>query len=93
MRQELIAQIQAVRNELDALTYMLYEDEEERDELKGNSVPMAAEPEAEYMSVQAVAEKLGVTPATIYRWARTGVIPPGKQWGPRTRRWRASDLE
>lgn len=89
MRQELVAQLQTIRNELDALTYMLYETEEEQ-QPKPETSSLASAPE--YMTVQDVADKLGVSPATVYRWARDGIIPKGTQWGPRTRRWSREEL-
>lgn len=89
MRQELAAQLQTIRNELDALTYMLYEAEDDN-KPKPEPVSMANDPE--YMTVRDVANELGVSSATVYRWAREGIIPRGTQWGPRTRRWSRGEL-
>lgn len=90
MKAEVINQVRTVRNELDVLLGMLIDEEEPDD-----TSPQAPQDEvstSEYLSVHDVASRLGVTSATVYRWANAGRIPAGVQWGPRTRRWRASDF-
>ena len=45
------------------------------------------------MHLKDVAEKLGVSKATIYALIRTGVLPPGFLLGASSRGWRESDIE
>lgn len=86
------ALIDHIRAELDVLAEILQKTEEAAPPLapsrrEGDGL------EAEYLTVQDLAERYKVSPATIYRWAREGRFPPGQYWGPRTRRWKRTELE
>ncbi len=89
---ELFRQMQTVRTEIDILSRMLWEEEEDEDDEPVTQMPME-DPTGEYLSVQEVAKRYSVSPATIYRWARQGLFPTGTYWGPRTRRWKKAELE
>ena len=39
-----------------------------------------------------VAEMLEVSPNTVFRWKREGRLPKAIQLGPRTTRWRESEI-
>ena len=45
-----------------------------------------------FVKVKVIARFLGVNPATVYRWAIKGKIP-SHELGPRTRRFRLSEVE
>ncbi len=45
-----------------------------------------------FVKVTVIARFLGVNPATVYRWAIKGKIP-SHALGPRTRRFRLSEVE
>ena len=45
-----------------------------------------------FVKVEVVAEFLNLNPATVYRWAVKGKIP-SHEFGPRTRRFRLSQVE
>ena len=47
----------------------------------------------EYLSVRQVAAIYGVSKATIWRWAKLGILQPPIKVGPNTTRWLAADLE
>lgn len=68
-------------------------DEQERQEARPQDTPSQESTEGTYLTVQDLADRYHVSPATIYRWAREGRFPKGKYWGPRTRRWKAAELE
>ena len=88
---EILNQLQTVREELDNLTRLLLE---ERETIQQAPVlPAMQEDAPDFYSVQDLAEKFNVSPATIYRWGREGRFPKGTQWGPRTRRWARSEIE
>jgi predicted DNA-binding transcriptional regulator AlpA len=38
-----------------------------------------------------LAELFGIRPATVYEWARTGKLPPGRRLG-KFRRWMPSEI-
>lgn len=46
-----------------------------------------------YLSAKQVAARLGVSRATVWRWASEGTLPQPIKLGPNTTRWRLSDLE
>lgn len=45
-----------------------------------------------YISVYQVSARLGVSRATVWRWASAGLLPQPIKLGPNTTRWRLSDL-
>lgn len=47
----------------------------------------------DYFSVQQVAARLGVSVATVWRWAADGTLPKPVKLGPNTTRWRVADIE
>ena len=40
-----------------------------------------------FESASRLANRLDVSPATIWRWAKQGRIPPGRKFGPNTTRF------
>lgn len=46
-----------------------------------------------YLSVRQVAEHLGVSTDSIYRWKRHGEFPAAVKLGPGSVRWRLADVE
>lgn len=50
-------------------------------------------PEANhYLTVQQVADRLGVSTDTIWRWKRNGAFPAAVRVGPKMTRWRLADI-
>ncbi|MBL4927788.1 helix-turn-helix transcriptional regulator [Fuscibacter oryzae] len=52
-----------------------------------------ANPNTLYLSVDQVAERLGVSTDSIWRWKRAGAFPLAVKVGPGCTRWRLSDIE
>ena len=46
-----------------------------------------------YIDKKKVADFFGVSCSTVYRWARTGVLPRPEKIGMRTSRWKKSEIE
>jgi prophage regulatory protein len=46
-----------------------------------------------WLSDKDLADRYGVCRITIWRWAKNGVIPPGKKIGPNTTRWSAAEID
>lgn len=46
-----------------------------------------------YLTREQVAERFGVSPATIDRWRRSGRIPKAYRIGANTVRWKLEDIE
>lgn len=55
---------------------------------------MAAEdqPRQKYFSAKELADHFGVSLATIWNWARRGLLPEPVRLSPRCTRWRASEI-
>lgn len=47
----------------------------------------------QFISDHKVAAMFGVSKATVWRWASTGLLPKPIKLGPNTTRWRIADLE
>lgn len=45
-----------------------------------------------YFSVGDIADRLGVSPDTVWRWTREGKFPAAVKLGGRTTRWRLQDI-
>ncbi|MBQ7315545.1 MAG: helix-turn-helix domain-containing protein [Clostridia bacterium] len=88
---ELFEAMQALRAQVDELARMLLELEPETP--VSPPVVMEGEDKQEYYSVRQLANRYGVSVSTLYRWVREGRFPAGHAWGPRTRRWKRTELE
>ena len=45
-----------------------------------------------YMSINQIAERLSITPVTIYRWIKQGRFPKGRLFSPGCRRWSVQEI-
>jgi len=45
------------------------------------------------VSVRQFIERLDIGASTFHRWRRDGYLPPALKLGPRTIKWRSSDVE
>lgn len=48
---------------------------------------------SKFISDHKVAAMFGVSKATVWRWASSGILPKPVKLGPNTTRWRVADLE
>lgn len=49
-------------------------------------------PENLFLTVGQVAERLGISTDTVWRWTRVGDFPKPWKMGPNTTRWKLSDI-
>ena len=49
-------------------------------------------PSAEYLSDRAIAARFSISRSTVWRWVRSGSLPPPIRMGAATTRWRLSDI-
>ena len=45
-----------------------------------------------FISKKEVARKLNISPSTVFRWPKTGIIPPPIRLGPNTISWDENEL-
>lgn len=84
-------QIQVLKKELNILSVLI--ETAARDPQK--DLATAAErprEEDEYLTLEDVTKRYKVSEATIYRWIKVGIFPKGQLYGPRSRRWKKSEL-
>ena len=87
-KSELIRKIQALREGIDELSFMIAVLPVE---------PVAtqlieSESDDEYLSPKEVQKFLKIKESTFYDWVRTGRLPEGKYFSPKTRRWLKSQI-
>ena len=46
-----------------------------------------------WLTVQEVCKVLKISDATFYKYLNEGLLPPGFEFGPRSKRWKLSDIE
>lgn len=49
--------------------------------------------ETKFVSDQQIADRYGVSRATVWRWAARGILPKPKSITPGTTRWRLDEVE
>lgn len=47
----------------------------------------------DYIRSEALAKKLSVSEATIYRWKKSGVLPAPYHLGPRVVAWKSAEID
>lgn len=62
---------------------------------KGPAGPDLRAPEVqdEYFTAAEAQDFLRTKPSTFYEWIRKGRLPKGRRFGPKSPRWKRSDLE
>ena len=46
----------------------------------------------DWMTVKQVCEELNISDSTFYGWINAGLLPEGVAFGPRSKRWKMSDI-
>lgn len=88
-REEIYTELRALQASIDALTRLLFVEEEEGKKLV--TVPALAS-ESEYLTAREVCAALNIGSTTLYRWIREGRFPEGRRLGAKARRWKRSEL-
>ena len=62
-------------------------------DLVSEETPAAVQPDNdEWMTVKQVCEELNISDSTFYSWINAGLLPEGVAFGPRSKRWKMSDI-
>lgn len=91
LRDRVDAQARAAREMVDVLEGALFEMEEGRAAI--DAAPPETTRSGELLTAREAQERLKVSASTFYDWIRKGRLPEGRAFGPRTRRWKVSELE
>ena len=85
----LLTRINALRKEIDELVDFVISLE---DSQPTQSIPRNGIEPDKFLTVQQVCELLQISDSTFYEHLRSGLLPPGTSFGPRSKRWRMSDI-
>lgn len=77
-----------LRREIDGLMDMIIAIEDSKPE---QSVQIQSEND-NWLTVRRVCEELHISDSTFYEWLNQGLLPPGLEFGPRSKRWKMSDI-
>lgn len=87
-KSELLEHIMRLRREVDGLMDMIIAIEDSKPEQ-----PVQIQPENDgWLTVRQVCEELHISDSTFYEWLNQGLLPPGLEFGPRSKRWKMSEI-
>lgn len=87
-KSELLEHIMRLRREIDGLMDMIIAIEDSKPEQ-----PLQIQPENDnWLTVRQVCEELHISDSTFYEWLNQGLLPPGLEFGPRSKRWKMSEI-
>ncbi len=89
-KEELIKKIQALREQLDELIFMMAILPEPEFKPVPEPQPLS---EDGYMSPREVQKFLSIKKSTFYDWLNKGLLPPAIFFGPKSPRWKKSEIE
>lgn len=87
-KSELLAHIRTLQRELDSLVDMVIAMEDEPQPVQVQQVGTDG-----WMTAKQTCRCLKISETTFYEYIRQGLLPPGLEFGPRSKRWRMSDIE
>ena len=86
---ELLSRIRSLQRELDGLVDAVIAME---DPAPKPQTVMLQEAHDGWLTVAQVCKELHISDSTFYQWLNEGLLPPGLEFGPRSKRWRMSDI-
>lgn len=87
-KSELLAHVMTLRREIDGLMDMVIAMEDIQPE---HSVKIEPENDG-WLTVAQVCKELHISDSTFYEWLNQGLLPPGLEFGPRSKRWKMSEI-
>ena len=88
-KSELLTRIRNLQREVDSLIDIVIAMEDTRPEQPVQTQQVANDC---WMTVKQVCEFLNISQTTFYEGIKNGLLPPGFAFGPKTKRWRISDI-
>ena len=87
-KSELLAYIRKLQREIDGLIDAVIAMEDSEPE---QTVKIQTENDG-WLTVKQVCMELHISDSTFYEWLNQGLLPPGLEFGPRSKRWKMSDI-
>lgn len=87
----LLTKINALRKEIDELVEIVIALDEDTQSLQ--PLQYQKTDSDKFLTAKQVCEMLQISDSTFYEHIRTGLLPHGISFGPRSKRWRMSDIE
>lgn len=89
-KMELLSRIRGLQKELDGLMDAVIAMEDEKPEHPASVQPVSNDG---WMTAKQTCRCLKISETTFYEYIRQGLLPPGLEFGPKSKRWRMSDIE
>ena len=86
-KSELLARIRAIQKELELMLDMVIalDDSPQPVQIQENDSD-------DWLTVREVCRRMSISQTTFYEAIKNGLLPPGFAFGPKTKRWRMSDI-
>ena len=86
-KSELLARIRAIQKELELMLDMVIalDDSPQPVQIQENDSD-------DWLTVREVCRRMSISQTTFYEAVKNGLLPPGFAFGPKTKRWRMSDI-
>ena len=86
-KSELLTRIRTIQNELNSLIDMVMALDE-----ASQIVQVQENDSDDWLTVREVCRRMSISQTTFYEAVKNGLLPPGFAFGPKTKRWRMSDI-
>ena len=86
-KSELLARIRAIQKELELMLDMVIALDD-----SPQPVQVQENDSDEWLTVREVCRRMSISQTTFYEAIKNGLLPPGFAFGPKTKRWRMSDI-
>ena len=86
-KSELLTRIRTIQNELNSLIDMVMALDE-----ASQIVQVQENDSDDWLTIREVCRRMSISQTTFYEAVKNGILPPGFSFGPKTKRWRMSDI-
>lgn len=86
-KSDLLNRIRAVQKELDELVDLVLSLDD-----TSETHTQVIRNDDDWLTVAQVCRELHISGSTFYEWLNEGLLPPGLEFGPRSKRWKMSDI-
>ena len=87
-KSDFLTRIRAVQKDLDELVDLVLS----LDDISETQPQVIRNNDDDWLTVAQVCRELHISGSTFYEWLNEGLLPPGLEFGPRSKRWKISDI-